>query len=407
VRHRDRATLVTGKYRVLGLMTGAQAGASVIQQSLGVLAPFLIADYGLNNAAFGAVFTSMFIGSTCFTAVSGALTDQIGERRMVLYSGLIMGVALISAAAWQNYVWLMGSMFVFGSGYAAATPAGGRAVLAWFDRDRGFAMGIRQTGVPLGGLAGALLLPFIALHVGGYRAALAVAALLVIVPAVVVFVAYRESGAERPPPSRKRDIARGMAELALDPRLIAVTIPCILLVNVQLALNGFLTITAIQTLHVTPAAASLAFAGAFAAATSARLFWGWFTDRVMRDRIALLAVLCVFASASTLAMALLRPASVGWLVPVALVLGFTGAGWNGVMAAALAEIGGANRAGSALGLTLTGIFAASAVGPLVFGSIADHHSLATAWIATSIVTLVGVVPPIWLRLSSSRSPRAA
>jgi len=398
---------VTGKYRVLGLMTTAQAGASVIQQSLGVLAPWLIADYALSNAAFGAVFTCMFIGSTCFTAVSGALTDQIGERRMVLYSGVLMGIALLSAAAWQHYVWLMISMFFFGAGYAAATPAGGRAILAWFDRDRGFAMGIRQTGVPLGGLAGALLLPFVALHFGGYRAALAAAAALVIVPSVIVYASYRESGAERPAPGRKRDVLRGMAALALDPRLIAVTIPCMLLVNVQLALNGFLTITAIQTLHVTPAIASLTFAGAFATATFARLFWGWFTDRVMRDRIALLGVLCIFASASTLAVAFLRPASVVWLVPVALVLGFTGAGWNGVMAAALAEIGGANRAGSALGLTLTGIFAASAVGPLVFGSIADHRSLAAAWIATSVVTLVGVVPPIWLRITSARSATAA
>ena len=390
---------MTGKYRVLGLMTIAQAGASVIQQSLGVLAPFLIADYALSKAAFGALFTAMFIGSTCFTAFSGALTDQIGERRMVLYSGLLMGVALLAAAVWQNYSWLMGCMFVFGAGYAAATPAGGRAILAWFDRDRGFAMGIRQTGVPLGGLAGALLLPFIALHFGGYRAGLAVASALVIVPAVVVFTAYRESGAERPAPSRKRDIARGMAELALDPRLIAVTIPCMVLVNVQLALNGFLTITAIQTIGVSPAVASLTFAAAFGSATLARLFWGWFSDRVMRDRVALLGVLCVIASFTTFVVAWLRPPNVALLFPVAMLLGFSGAGWNGVMAAALAEIGGANRAGSALGLTLTAVFATSAVGPLVFGSIADHRSLTAAWIVTAVVTLTGVLPAIWLRFA--------
>jgi MFS family permease len=388
---------MTGKYRVLGLMTGAQAGASVIQQSFGVLAPFLIVDFDLNNAAFGALFTAMFIGSTCFTAVSGALTDQIGERRMVLYSGLIMGVALASAAIWQNYLWLGGCMFVFGAGYAAATPAGGRAILAWFDRDRGFAMGIRQTGVPIGGLVGALVLPFVALHFGGYRAGLAIASALVIVPAVYVYTVYRESAAERPAPTRKRDIARGMAELALDPRVIAVTIPAMVLVNVQLALNGFLTLTAIRTIGVTPAVASLTFAAAFVAATLARLFWGWFSDRFMRDRIALLGVLCVLASAATFAFAVLRPANVVLLLPVALLLGFAGAGWNGVMAASLAEIGGANRAGSALGITLTAIFATSAVGPLVFGSIADHRSLEAAWIVTGFVTLVGVLPPIWLR----------
>jgi MFS family permease len=398
---------MTGKYRVLGLMTTAQAGASVIQQSLGVLAPFLIADYTLSKAAYGTIFTSMFIGSTCFTAFSGALTDQIGERRMVLYSGSLMGVALLAAALWQNYGWLVGCMFFFGAGYAAATPAGGRAILAWFQRDRGFAMGVRQTGVPVGGMTGAIVLPFVAAHFGGYRAGLGVASLLVIAPSLLCYLLYRESSADRPPPQRKRDIARGMARLALDPRLIAVTIPCMVLVNAQLAMNGFLTITAIQNIGVTPAFASLAFAAAFGAATAARLFWGWVSDRFMRDRVALLGVLCVMASAALFAVAALHEGSAAWLLPVALVLGFAAAGWNGVMAAALAEIGGANQAGSALGLTLTGVFATSAVGPLIFGSIADHRSLDAAWLVWAGVTLVGVLPAIWLRLRPPAPPTAA
>jgi MFS family permease len=370
-----------------------------MQQSLGVLAPFLIADFALSNAAFGALFTSMFIGCTCFTAFSGALTDQIGERRMVLFSGMIMATALLASAAFANYTWLIGWMLVFGAGYAAATPAGGRAILSWFDRDRGFAMGIRQTGVPVGGLTGALVMPFVAQHFGGYRTAFVIAAALVAVPTLICYWGYRESSADRPPPSRKRDIARGMLELARDPRLIAVTIPCMVLVNVQLALNGFLTITAIKTIGVTPALAALSFACAFGAATAARLFWGWISDRYLRDRVLLLGVLCVMASLSSLAVGVLRPATAVLLVPAAIALGLFGAGWNGVMAAALAEIGGANRAGSALGLTLTAVFATSAVGPLVFGSIADHRSLEAAWIVTAIVTLVGVVPALWLRVA--------
>ncbi len=396
---------MTGKYRVLGLMTTAQAGASVMQQSLGVLAPFLIADFALSKAAFGALFTAMFLGATCFTAFSGALTDHIGERRMVLYSGLVMSVALLAAAALHNYAWLTGWMVIFGAGYAAATPAGGRAILSWFDRDRGFAMGIRQTGVPLGGLTGALVLPFVAQRFGGYRAGFVVAAALVIIPTLVCYVGYRESRADRPPPARKRDIARGMVELARDPRLVAVTIPCMVLVNVQLAMNGFLTITGIQKIGISPGEASLTFAFAFGAATVARLVWGWVSDRFMRDKVLLLELLCIVASLATFAIASLRPGSAAFFVPAALVLGFSGAGWNGVMAAALAEIGGAARAGSALGLTLTAVFATSAVGPLVFGAIADRTSLDVAWIVTAIVTLAGILPAVWLRVRAQQPTR--
>src|SRR6202012_2834106 len=178
----------------------------------------------------------------------------------------------------------------------------------WFDRDRGFAMGIRQTGVPVGGLIGALVLPFVAIHFGGYRAALLVAAVLVSIPTAIAVLAYRESAIERPPPSTFPQVLAGMRRLIRDPRLIATTLTCMALVNAQLAMNGFLTVTAVQVIGVTPEIAASAFAGAFVAATVARLFWGWYSDRFMREsRVALLAGLCALSAAASLGFALLRP----------------------------------------------------------------------------------------------------
>ena len=241
-------------------------------------------------------------------------------------------------------------MALFGAGYAASTPAGGRAILSWFDRDRGFAMGIRQTGVPVGGLVGALVLPFVAVHFGGYRAALLVAAALVTITTVTACVLYREAPGDRPPPSTFREVMSGMRRLARDPRLIATTLTCMALVNAQLAMNGFLTLTAVRVVGVTPALGATAFACAFIAATVARLFWGWYSDRYMREsRISLLAALCALSALASFVFALLSPALAVLLIPAALFIGFCGAGWNGVMAATLAEIGGADRAGSALG----------------------------------------------------------
>ncbi len=399
---------MTGKYRVLALMTGAQAGASIVQQAVGVLAPFLILQFGLSQAQLGAMFTSLYLGSALFTAFSGVLTDRFGERTMVAVSGSVMAVALVASAALPNYAWLVFTMGLFGAGYAASTPAGGRAILSWFDRDRGFAMGIRQTGVPVGGLVGALVLPFAALHFGGYRAAMLVAAVLVVVSTATAVIFYREAAGDRPPPSRFAEVLAGMHRLARDPKLIATTLTCMALVNGQLAMNGFLTVTAVQVLGVTPALAASAFASAFVAAMVARLFWGWYSDRFMREnRIALLAVLCALSAASSLSFALLRPSLALLLIPVALFIGFCSAGWNGVMAAALAEIGGADRAGSALGLTLTAIFATSAAGPLLFGALADHTSLDTAWTVNAAIGVLGVLPILWLRSHERRNKEQA
>jgi len=389
-------------------MTGAQAGASIVQQAIGVLAPFLIVEFGLSQARLGAMFTALYLGSAFFTAFSGVLTDRFGERTMVAASGTVMSVALIAAALYPNYTWLVFCMGLFGAGYAASTPAGGRAILTWFDRDRGFAMGIRQTGVPVGGLVGAVVLPFAALHFGGYRAALLVAAALVVVSTGTACIFYREAATDRGPPSRFVEVLAGMRRLARDPRLIATTLTCMALVNAQLAMNGFLTVTAVQVVGVTPALAASAFACAFVAATVARLFWGWYSDRFMRrSRVALLAALCALSALASLSFSLLRPSVAVLLIPAALFIGFCGAGWNGVMAAALAEIGGADRAGSALGLTLTAIFLASAVGPLVFGSIADHTSLDAAWMVTAAAGALGVLPVLWLRSHERRTKEQA
>jgi hypothetical protein len=108
-----------------------------------------------------------------------------------------MTLSLLAAAAVQNYVWLVVCIFVFAIGYAPVMLAGGRAILAWFKRDRGFAMGIRQTGVPVGGLLGAIVLPLAASHFDGYRGALVTAAVLVGVPSLLASVFYREPALER------------------------------------------------------------------------------------------------------------------------------------------------------------------------------------------------------------------
>ncbi len=164
------------------------------------MAPFLIADFALSKSAFGVLFSAMVLGTAMFAAFAGALTDRFGERR-------VLGVlrrpddarAKLLAAAVENYVWLLVTMLLFGITYSAQPSAGTRAVMAWFTRDRAIAMSLRQTGVPLGGMIGALLLPFIALHFGGYRAALVFAAGVVLLPSFAMLTWYREPNAEPRP----------------------------------------------------------------------------------------------------------------------------------------------------------------------------------------------------------------
>jgi hypothetical protein len=54
------------RYRMLGIMTAAQAGASVIQQAIGSLAPLLLVTFALNAKQLGVLFTALYLGSAAF-----------------------------------------------------------------------------------------------------------------------------------------------------------------------------------------------------------------------------------------------------------------------------------------------------------------------------------------------------
>jgi MFS family permease len=316
-----------------------------------------------------------------------------------------MTLALLAAPLFPSYGWLVATMAVFGAGYAASTPAGGRAVLAWFERDRGFAMGIRQTGVPLGGTFGALTLPAVA-HAVGFRWAFVFAAVLVAVPTLIAYYGYREARDEAAVPQSTATLLRGVRVLARDPRLIGVSLTCMALVSVQMAMNAFVTVSAVTVVGTSAALAALAFALAQGMAAVGRLSWGWASDRIFNDRLVPLAIICVLAA--------LASATLGWIgrgavVPLFLaagLLGFSGAGWNGLMAAAMAEVGGTERAASALGLALTAIYGASAVAPFVFGALADHASLRASWLLMAGLSLLATIPVLRLRFAMARASAA-
>jgi len=386
---------ITTAYRMLALMTGAQIGGAVVQQGLGSLAPTFVATFALSNAQLGLVFSSLSLGSAVFTIGAGLVVDRLGERPVVLWGGVALGLCLCAAAAIPWYPWLCFWIFLFGVTYASQTPAGGRAILAWFDRDRGLAMSIRQAGVPLGGAIGSTILPFIAVH-ANYRWSLVTGAVLGTGAAVVASIFYVDAPRAPGAAPRFRDIARRMLVLARDPLTILFTVTCMVLSAGQGITNGFFVLTAVRVVHLSPVAAGTIFAFAQTCAVGGRIVWGRLSDSVFRGDRAW-PLVCIAAILATAAYALphVGPGDVVVLVLVGGALGISAAGWNGVFATALAEIGGSELAGSVLGLGLTFIFLSLAAAPSLFGALADHTSLQTAWTVFGVVATLGIIPPLF------------
>src|SRR5262249_56148777 len=121
----------------------------------------------------------------------GAAADRWGERR-ILAAGLgIAGLVLLAAIRARGMVALGACLVVAGAAGASVHAASGRLILGWFAaRERGLAMGVRQSAQPLGVAVAALTLP--SLTARGLAPALTFLGGFCLVAAILVVAAVRD-----------------------------------------------------------------------------------------------------------------------------------------------------------------------------------------------------------------------
>jgi len=394
------------RYEVLALFTISMLGASLMIMSTGTLLPFFEQAFHVGRALLGVLLSVQLLGAVLTTALSGMLTDRFGDKHVVLWSGLFMGVALVFAGLVHNFGWLLFWLLLYGIGYSAVTPAGSHAIIFFFNKhDRGLAMGLRQCGVPLAGVAGSLFMPAIAMRFA-YPAALATAGVLTILACSAASYFYREPKqlqGERVP---VRAMLLEMLECSRDVRLIYLAITGMVLLSAQVALMAFLTVTLVRDAHYAISAAVTIFAISQVAAIGGRLSWGWISDRIFKGSRAIpLAIVCALTAAVAYLVSTITPQAPAMFVAiVAAALGFCAEGWLGVEVIAVAEVGGEEHSGSALGVVLTWMFIAAFIAPPVFGALAQAHNYVFAWRSLAVFELLGIPPAI---LASSYIRRMA
>src|SRR4030095_10695631 len=90
--------------------------------------------------------------------------DRLGVRLALGLGQLLVGAMMALAGSSSSLAPLLTFLLLCGFGFSVLNLATGKAVVEWFPpRERGMAMGIKQTGLTLGGLVAALALPPIAL----------------------------------------------------------------------------------------------------------------------------------------------------------------------------------------------------------------------------------------------------
>ncbi|MGX5801285.1 MFS transporter [Bradyrhizobium sp. Arg314] len=392
------------RWKVLGIGVAANAGFSATFSGIPATAVVMRQGYHLGNAELGLALGLLGLGVALSELPWGVLTDRWGDRR-VLLTGLgataawllIMAMLVVPAKAVIPGVMLLSaSLLVAGLLGGSVNGSSGRAIMGWFgEGERGFAMSIRQTAVPLGGGLGALVLPSLALALGFT----AVFGLLAVVSAVSAYFAWRwlhEPPAEGGPHAATTSGPAPLRNIEVWRISTAIGLLCFPQVAVLTFASVFLHDFAGMGTWVTSASLATVQTGAMVM----RVWSGRFTDRNGNRRpflrfcsalsaLAFLVLWLLVIAASGI------PALVPLLPLMVVVAGISVSAWHGVAYTELATVAGAGHVGTALSLANSFVFIGFCLVPIAIPWLLLVLAWQGVWLAAAICAAIAW--PIFLR----------
>jgi sugar phosphate permease len=369
------------RWAVLAAGTAASTAFSAVLLGLPVLAPVFREEFDLTLTEVGIVLASVWVGPIFTLLPWGLAADRFGERRALAVGLTAMGIFVGAGAAVDDFYVLVGLLGLASAAGSSVNSASGRAVMHWFAADeRGFALGLRQASLPLGGALAAVTLPPI-VGASSLDGAFLFLAVLCLVGALVSALVLRDrpttSAAEEPEPWTLRD--RRLWLLSGGSSLFLVA---------QIALTGFLVLFLHDARGLSTGRAAAVLAVAQVIAIVLRIAAGRWSDRARaRVRPLRLVGLAIFATLALSAALVTVPLEI--LIPTLVVATAFSMMWNGLSYTAAAELAGRSRSGAAIGfqqmtLSIVGFIAAPA-----FAAIVDASSWRTGFAVFAAAPLAG------------------
>jgi sugar phosphate permease len=346
-----------------------------------VLAPALRDEFGLTLGEVGLLLASQWVGPVLTLLPWGLLADRVGER-LVLVLGLTgSAVCLVGAALVDRFAALVVLLSVGSAAGASVNSASGRAVMNWFDaRERGFALGLRQTAIPLGGVIGALGLPPVE-HAWGVQAAFAALAVLGFAGAIAGWLVVRDRG-------REGVEAEAVPWTLRDARLWRLCTGSGLFLVAQVAMMSFVVLFLVDERGLSNGEAAGVLAVAQAVAVVLRIGAGRWSDRLGARIVPLRRIGLAIAATGALS-ALLTEAALVLLLPALVAAAALSMAWNGLSFTAAAELAGRARAGAAIGFQQTALSLVGAGVPVAFAATVSVSSWGFAFGAAALFPLLG------------------
>jgi MFS family permease len=325
---------------------------------------------------FGLLIGGFFLGSALGSTTLGRLGERFGARRMITVSLLTTASATMFIALFvRSGTAMICVLFVAGLANSSGQTAANKLLSQSIDPARlGFAMAVKQSGMPGASLLGGLAVPVIALTIGwqwGY--ALATVLALFSLWAVLRFAPHDgpSQSVSTAQTTTEGKPARGANGVLVSDRS-------------TLILAAVSASSAVDAGWSAGAAGLLLSLGAISG-ISVRMVLGWQADHngklPMRTASISLGI-------GVLGALLLAPRT-QWTHALAIILAF-GAGWGWPALFNFAVVRTNPQAASAAtGITQTGVYVGVLSGPIVFGFLVENVSYEAGWIVIACSMIIG------------------
>ncbi|OYO31539.1 MFS transporter [Janthinobacterium sp. PC23-8] len=393
------------RWKVLGVGVAANASFSACANGMPTTAIWLRSGYHLSNTELGVALGAMGLGVALSELPWGMATDRWGDRPVLLTGLLGTLLALLTLMLWitpqgataPSLLSLSAGLALVGVLGGSVNGASGRAVMRWFGAgERGFAMSIRQTAVPLGGGLGALLLPTLASRYG-FVPVFGVLGLFCAVTALLTWRWMHEPSftldAARGPQNASARTPEGKPSSPVSPlynhqvwRMVAgIGVLCV----PQFAILSYATVFLHDHGHLGLAQITGVMVMLQLGAMVMRIWSGRHTDR-HANRPAYLRGSVLVALASFLLLAGVAGVSApGWLLMAAVIAaGVCVSAWHGVAYTELATLAGAASAGTALGMANTAVYVGLFATPVALPHLLAASSWGLVWLVAGLVALI-------------------
>ena len=162
-----RAPMKPFQFLVAGFALAMLMVEGIDLQSLSLVTPLIIHEWGIDRSQFGSALAAALFGMAFGSIFGGLLGDRIGRLNTLFLACVIFGLSTIGAS-YTNGVWAMAAARALGGlGFGAAYPNAIALASDWVPaRSRTYVIAVLAVGVPVGQSVSAAIVPILLIDYG-------------------------------------------------------------------------------------------------------------------------------------------------------------------------------------------------------------------------------------------------